>query len=329
MTDVKGLVCPECGAPRAPDGTPSCACTQRASDALRDARTAEAAAAEDFDPLRIRPYVELEPGDADDSAATMRLAAVPGGVGVGGGAGVGAGDVGLFREEAAVEGEPPVRAEPAARAAPRRRRRAVLLGAAGAVVTVVAAAGFASGMFSYDTPARDRALPDDTRASVPDVPSEAASESASGAESSTASASASAANPAPARSASASPSPSRSASPSASSAAPTATAPSGTATPSGAPTTISATGSVIPTEEGSDQRRIQSLRRGDRGPEVTELQLRLSQLSLFIGDPNGNYNATVEDAVRRYQWARGITADELGVYGGTTRARLESETREP
>ena len=320
MTDVKGLVCPECGAPRAPDGTPSCACTQRASDALRDARTAEAAAAEDFDPLRIRPYVELEPGDADDSAATMRLAVVPGGVGVG------VGDAGLFREEASVAGEPPVRAEPEA-PAPRRRRRAVLLGAAGAVVTVVAAAGFASGMFSYDTPARDRALPDDTRASVPDVPSEAVSESTSGAESATASAPV--ANPAPARSASASPSPSRSASPSASSAAPTATAPSGTATPSGAPTTISATGSVIPTEEGSDQRRIQSLRRGDRGPEVTELQLRLSQLSLFIGDPNGNYNATVEDAVRRYQWARGITADELGVYGGTTRARLESETREP
>ncbi|WP_369237325.1 peptidoglycan-binding protein [Streptomyces sp. R21] len=318
MTDVKGLVCPECGAPRAPDGTPSCACTQRASDALRDARTAEAAAAEDFDPLRIRPYVELEPGDADDSAATMRLAAVPDGVGVG------VGDVGLFREAAAVEGEPSVRAEPAA---PRRRRRAVLLGAAGAVVTVVAAAGFASGVFSYDTPARDRALPDDTRASVPDVPSEAASESASGAESSTASAPV--ANPAPSRSASASPSPSPSASPSESSAAPTATAPSGTATPSGAPTTVSATGSVIPTENTSDQRRTQSLRRGDRGPEVTELQLRLSQLSLFIGDPNGNYNATVEDAVRRYQWARGITADELGVYGGTTRARLESETREP
>ena len=60
MNEAKGHICPQCGAPRAADGSPSCACTQRASDALRDARTAEAAAAEDFDPLRIRPYVELD-----------------------------------------------------------------------------------------------------------------------------------------------------------------------------------------------------------------------------------------------------------------------------
>src|SRR5690606_35063853 len=55
-----GTPCPECGARRNGDNTPSCACTTRASDALRDARTAEAAAAEDFDPLRIRPYVDLD-----------------------------------------------------------------------------------------------------------------------------------------------------------------------------------------------------------------------------------------------------------------------------
>ena len=60
MEQPNGNPCPECGAPRNPDNTPSCACTTRASDALRDARTAEAAAAEDFDPLRIRPYVELD-----------------------------------------------------------------------------------------------------------------------------------------------------------------------------------------------------------------------------------------------------------------------------
>ncbi|MGQ4390576.1 peptidoglycan-binding domain-containing protein [Streptomyces sp. SAS_270] len=62
---------------------------------------------------------------------------------------------------------------------------------------------------------------------------------------------------------------------------------------------------------------------------MTELQLRLSQLALYVGDTNGTYDTQVEDAVRRYQWARGITADQLGVYGGTTRSRLESETREP
>ncbi len=105
MDHPNGHPCPECGAPRHADNTPSCACTRRAADALRDARTAEAAAAEDFDPLRIRPYVELssitpdgspeatEPGpqaagdgDAGSPGATMTFKAVrpdagePGGV---------------------------------------------------------------------------------------------------------------------------------------------------------------------------------------------------------------------------------------------------------
>ncbi|MYS25958.1 peptidoglycan-binding protein, partial [Streptomyces sp. SID7804] len=59
MEQPNGNPCPECGAPRNGDNTPSCGCTRRAADALRDTRTAEAAAAEDFDPLRIRPYVDL------------------------------------------------------------------------------------------------------------------------------------------------------------------------------------------------------------------------------------------------------------------------------
>ncbi|MFC9290316.1 hypothetical protein ACFT0E_27300, partial [Streptomyces sp. NPDC057052] len=57
-----GHPCPRCGALRTADNTPSCACARQASDALRDTREAEAADAEDFDPLRIRPYVELGRG---------------------------------------------------------------------------------------------------------------------------------------------------------------------------------------------------------------------------------------------------------------------------
>ncbi|MGJ7020073.1 hypothetical protein J2Z78_005618, partial [Streptomyces griseorubens] len=60
MDQPNGHPCPECGAPRHADRTPTCACARRTADALRDARTAEAAAAEDFDPLRIRPYVDLD-----------------------------------------------------------------------------------------------------------------------------------------------------------------------------------------------------------------------------------------------------------------------------
>ncbi|MEU1184062.1 peptidoglycan-binding protein, partial [Streptomyces sp. NPDC005820] len=92
-----GHPCPQCGALRAPDNTPSCTCAQRASDALRDTRTAEAAAAEDFDPLRIRPYVELggtaEPGALDGgSAGSSRTAA--GEPGRGGGSGTASGELG-------------------------------------------------------------------------------------------------------------------------------------------------------------------------------------------------------------------------------------------
>lgn len=50
------------------DNTPSCDCRQRASEALLHTRTAEAAAAEDFDPLRIRPYVELEGAETETGA---------------------------------------------------------------------------------------------------------------------------------------------------------------------------------------------------------------------------------------------------------------------
>lgn len=64
MEEPNGHVCPQCGAPRAADNSPSCACARRTADALRDTRTAEAAAAEDFGPLRIRPYVDFEGGEA-------------------------------------------------------------------------------------------------------------------------------------------------------------------------------------------------------------------------------------------------------------------------
>ncbi|WP_238697266.1 peptidoglycan-binding domain-containing protein, partial [Streptomyces sp. E2N166] len=207
---------------------------------------------------------------------------------------------------------------------PRKRRRSVLLSAAGAVVVVVGAAGYASGLFSYETPSRDGALPDEVRASVP-APS--TSEASATPESSAPSAPETSASPSPSASASPSATPSSSPSPSVSSASPT---PSRSAEPTQSTTTAPADG---PTPESEDEDRVPdgggTLQRGDRGAEVVELQQRLAQLHLYTGDPNGNYNHQVEDAVRTYQWARGIRDDALGVYGQDTRRRLESETREP
>ncbi|WP_190219309.1 peptidoglycan-binding domain-containing protein [Streptomyces griseosporeus] len=362
--------CPECGAPRGADRTPSCACTQRASDALRDARTVEQAAAEDFDPLRIRPYVELEGAGGSGGSGGSGAS---GGSGGSGGSGEGAaggsagGSVGAVEETMplrAVEADgaasplptplaPPV-APPSAtdlrlfeaegtdrdsydgggraeqRRRGRRRRRTVLLGVSGAVVGVVAAAGLASGLFSYDTPSRGAAAGEDVRAAVPESSTSAAEERTA---SPTAGRSASAAaseSASPSASASASADPA-SPSPSASSASPSASSASRSPSRSAEPTVSAATLTATETGSPDDGRYADGpvLRRGDRGPEVVELQLRLRQLYLYNGDANGNFNGQVEDALRNYQWARGVRSDELGVYGPETRRMLESETREP
>ncbi|MEU0894935.1 peptidoglycan-binding protein [Streptomyces massasporeus] len=445
MEPPNGHPCPECGAPRQRDNTPACACTHRAAEALRDARTAQAAAAEDFDPLRIRPYVEIDAGasggpgggtapsaDAveptphalDDAAlrpgtgpaqaapaqgpaATTGTSATPpyGAAPQPTGNGSAETSATQGQGEPAAEGTPdpaaasdsagslphteaprpgvaaprspadatmplrpvdpdatavlpaasatsalpaplaPAATEPsvtdlrmfdgtagadrgAAEAGgpgarrPGRRRRNLLVVAAAACVAVVAAAGYASGLFSYESPSRDTALPDDIRASVPDAPSSSAA-------STPPQGSTSAASPAPA----APPSPSRGGSPSAS---PSPSAPSASASPSQSPSPSapqpsgSATGpEQAPPDNGRQKTGPTVLRLGDRGPEVTELQLRLRQLYLYDDDTDGTFDDRLADAVRTYQWSRGVQTDELGVYDRETREKLESETREP
>ncbi|MEU3334788.1 peptidoglycan-binding domain-containing protein [Streptomyces sp. NPDC006668] len=315
MTDPEGRRCPECGAPRDADNTPSCACTRRASEALLETRTAEAAAAEDFDPLRIRPYVELEGADAGTTMPlrTLRpegpgLAATP----APSESGPSTQDVRLF-EAGQTEHEP---GDDTGR--PRGRRRTVLLGAAGAVVAVVAAAGLASGLFSYEPPSRDDALPHDVRASVPDTSPSTASVTPSG-------------RAAPARpSVAATPSvnSSASASPTPSTTPSSSPTPSRSPKPATTPPTVTATGTVgAPNAQPNTQPPV--LRRGSEGPEVTELELRLTQLGLYTRTPTGHYNEAVEDTVRRYQQARGLKVPEYGVYDLATRTHLESETTEP
>ncbi|MGW0471200.1 peptidoglycan-binding domain-containing protein [Streptomyces coeruleorubidus] len=202
----------------------------------------------------------------------------------------------------------------------RRRRNALLATAAGACVAVVAAAGYASGMFSYEAPSRNSALPDDLRASVPDAPSSSAA-STPPAES------AQAAPPAPAVPPPATRSPSASPSPSTPSASPS---PSQSATPSAPRTSATATSPESrPPDKSRQNGGSTVLRPGDRGPEVTELQLRLRQLYLYDEDTDGDYDSRLEEAVRTYQWSRGIQTDDLGVYDRETRAKLESETKEP
>ncbi|MFH0522442.1 peptidoglycan-binding protein [Streptomyces sp. M41] len=311
------------------------------SEALRDARTAQAAAAEDFDPLRIRPYVELE-GDAGtdaeqerDPAETMPLRPVPptDPVSAPGAPGTepSAEDISLFEPETApheVDDTGPAgsagSAGSAAGRAGGRRRRTVLLGVGGGVVAVLAAAGLASGLLAYETPSRDRALPKEVRASVPDAPAgetEAGTPPPSGAPPRT---SPPAVSPSRTGSASTSPTPSDP--------APVPTPSASAPKPTNTPSATEAGGAGAGAGEESPAARETApaiLGRGDRGPEVVELELRLTQLGLYTREPKGTYTEAVEDAVARFQWARGVGPEEYGVYDAETRELLESETREP
>ncbi|MEV4866641.1 peptidoglycan-binding domain-containing protein [Streptomyces ossamyceticus] len=355
MSEPNSHICPECFAPRATDGTPSCGCGRRASEALLEARTAQAAAAEDFDPLRIRPYVEL--GDAGDDhghrddtgpltdrghargpghaepaeAATMRLAA--------------------FRAPRTTTPADDDRTRPLTvpprpssagrahtrsstparpRSAGRRRRTGLIVALGGtAAAGVIAAAGFMSGLFSYEAPERTGALPDDVRASAPDTTVDGDKTPVRTPEEATGDGAPAPAPPGGAGRAKPSGSPSPSASkPSAS--------PSASPSPSPSEASPSARASDRSTADDANKKgdsRLEApktLRLGDDDPEVTELQLRLRQLGLYNGDIDQNFDRQVEQAVIDYQTTRAVSKDdEPGVYGLATRARLEAETQEP
>ncbi|GHH52337.1 hypothetical protein FHS35_001065 [Streptomyces umbrinus] len=71
-----------------------------------------------------------------------------------------------------------------------------------------------------------------------------------------------------------------------------------------------------------------TLREGDSGPEVSDLQERLLRIPNVYqgGTATGRYDATLTEAVARFQLWYGIRGDESGVYGNDTRNDLESRT---
>ncbi|MDQ0905524.1 hypothetical protein QFZ22_001509 [Streptomyces canus] len=301
MSEPRVLVCPECAAPRAADGTPSCTCAHRASEAHIESRTAEAAAAEDFDPVRIRPFVEVGEEPADPAGEPE-----PAGL---------TGDLGEVTEAATDAEQEPVRQppmEPPTGGAPdRRKRRTVIVAGAGAAAAVLVTGGFVGGFFTYDGPSRNDSVVGGVRAGVPESQPSSSSPSVT-ASSPTATSKQSSRPP--------SSSPSAEAGDSAS--------PTGTATPTGIPSSAAATATVAPGPTVSSGRPpVLSL--GDQGPEVVELQLRLRQVGIYDGEADGDFDQQVQRAVRTYQVTRFVLQDGAGVYGKATRASLESETSEP
>ncbi|WP_249401216.1 peptidoglycan-binding protein [Streptomyces sp. PKU-MA01144] len=189
--------------------------------------------------------------------------------------------------------------------------------AAAAVVAVLLTAAYATGLLTKDGGGDDRALPD-SETTAPFV---------------------SAAPEAPEAPLSTSPSRTRSASPSASTSPPepaSASAPAATgssspvplaAGPASPPEAPTPTGVASPGPSSADPGA--TLRRGDNGPEVAELQERLEQAGFYGGRHHGRYDRRVEDAVAAYQYYSGIQGDPEGVYGPATRSALEAETRYP
>uniref|UniRef100_A0AAU2VVZ2 Peptidoglycan-binding protein n=1 Tax=Streptomyces sp. NBC_00008 TaxID=2903610 RepID=A0AAU2VVZ2_9ACTN len=374
---MTGHICPECGTDSRPGTGPGCGCTprdgagqpwdggqryvtqeQRAAEQHRvvqehhAGRSAEFAAAEDFDPLRIRPYVTLggeetagteetaagrdgstgypaqdstgypTEGHAGDAATTMPLFLDPAGPGpLPGSAGPRTPDG--HPDAPALTADPdPVR--------PRRRSPFAALAVGAAVAAVVGTAAFVGGLFTGDGNGDadlDPVLPS-TVTSLPE-------ESATPAPSTTASASASPSRSAPASpsastgaSASASASGSGSPSASASASASASTGPPAPATASSPASTGDAadTGGTEPAAPPALSAEGGTLRRGDHGPEVAELQRRLQEIGLFMSTADADYTDRVEDAVHRYQRYMYIQGDDDGVYGPNTRRALEAIT---
>ncbi|WP_053742858.1 peptidoglycan-binding domain-containing protein [Streptomyces sp. NRRL WC-3618] len=71
-----------------------------------------------------------------------------------------------------------------------------------------------------------------------------------------------------------------------------------------------------------------TLREGDSGAEVAELQQRLLRIpDVYTGGAtSGSYDTALTEAVARFQLWYGIRGDESGVYGDDTRKDLESRT---
>lgn len=317
--------------------------------AERSALRAEAVAAtEDFHPLRLRPYVAYvaEPGGEPAESKVRPLIAVHDD-----GDGPATTDLGLFPamysglEYAEEEPVPPYAEVVAAAHGRHRRRKRGLVVAAAAVAGSALAAGAVAvtGQVTGggERGATDLALPD-TSTSMPDVtlPADAAPATGHAAPPVSHRAGPATTGPAPSASPSASPATTIPGSPGSPAARPPATArPSATATaalptgtpvatlpgPTGAPATTAPTlpplnAPVTPSSPDS------VLRLGDSGPDVADLQRRLSDVWLYHGRADGDFDQRTEHAVAMFQTWYGVQGDPSGVYGPNTRTALERRT---
>jgi peptidoglycan hydrolase-like protein with peptidoglycan-binding domain len=73
----------------------------------------------------------------------------------------------------------------------------------------------------------------------------------------------------------------------------------------------------------ASQTLAQTIRQGNKGPQVTFIQERLRQLGYFNQSPNGNFGSVTRNAVIRFQQDRGLPTD--GIVGPQTETALFDE----
>ncbi|MFJ8665550.1 peptidoglycan-binding protein [Streptomyces sp. NPDC093600] len=205
---------------------------------------------------------------------------------------------------------------------PATRRRGALVALAAVVaVAVIGTAALAAGLLDGDGETEDRAaVPTVTTSASENVAvSEAPSPSSSASTATTPATSPSSPTTSPsARTTAASVSTSTSGTATAAS-----TGAAGPRSPSPSTSRSGSAPAVAPTRTADEP----TLRRGDSGAEVRELQKRLRQVGVYEGRADGVYDRDVEVAVARYQSYKYIPEDPEGVYGPHTRRALEADTR--
>lgn len=86
------------------------------------------------------------------------------------------------------------------------------------------------------------------------------------------------------------------------------------------PTTPTTTAST-PTVRNAVTPPTSTLKPGDTGSQVTNLQQTLTALGYLTGAADGNYGPATQSAVARFQRASGLTAD--GIFGSQTLSALK------
>lgn len=314
-------------------------------------RAAAVAAAEGFHPLRVRPYVAEPDGRSGDTTETSVLPVIAAAAGADPD-GAAATDLGLFPTTCLeyagdrADTHRPAPDDCAAAAAHggrhRRRKRGIIIAAAAVAASALAAGAVAvtGQVINDEQTGMDRALPDlNTAAPEVTLPADVGPGLATTAAPVVRAAPPSVAAP------STSPSPVTSQGPvKASVTAPVGTLPTPPAVPSAPavptgptattpapPTRTSPPASPAPTEQTfAPASTGPVLERGDTGPEVADLQRRLSETPFYHGPIDGNFDRHLQKSLEAFQlwyWVSDSTDGSFnGVYGPNTRATLENCT---